>query len=96
MPCDMTIQWNSTYDMLVCSNEYRAAVDIITGDRTVLFRPSVQSRVTETSEQNTFQHCHGSPKSLNSVTFYTKKGENKLKIINKIPLCGQSATSSFF
>ena len=43
---------------------------------TVLFRPSVQSRVTETSEQNTFRLCHGSQKNSNSMTFYTKKGKN--------------------
>jgi hypothetical protein len=38
MPRDVTIRWNSTYDMLVCGNEYRTAVDIITGDRTMDLR----------------------------------------------------------
>ncbi len=30
---DLTIQWNSTYDMLVVSNKYSEAVDVITGNR---------------------------------------------------------------
>ena len=30
---DVTIRWNSTYDMLVVGNEYSEAVDVITGDR---------------------------------------------------------------
>ena len=38
MPRDVTIQWNSTYNMLVCGNEYRTAIDIITVDRTMDLR----------------------------------------------------------
>jgi len=65
----------------------RVPIFLQTAVNTVLFRPSVQSWVTETSEQNTFRHCHGSPKSSNSVTFYTKKGENSLKSSTKFRKC---------
>jgi len=33
MPCDVTLRWNSTYDMLVFAIEYRKAIDKISGDR---------------------------------------------------------------
>lgn len=33
MPRDVTIWWNSTYDMLVFSNKYFETLNIITGDR---------------------------------------------------------------
>ncbi|KAJ7249153.1 hypothetical protein B0H12DRAFT_1122914, partial [Mycena haematopus] len=34
---------------------------------TVLFRPSIQSRVTGTRELNTFEKCHRSQGSLNTL-----------------------------
>jgi hypothetical protein len=33
MPRDVVTRWNSTYDMLLFSREYRKAIDEITGDR---------------------------------------------------------------
>jgi len=38
LPRDVTTRWNSTYDMLVVANEYRAALDTITGDRDLKLR----------------------------------------------------------
>ena len=38
IPRDVATRWNSTYDMLVCGNEYRVALDIITSDRTMDLR----------------------------------------------------------
>ncbi|KAJ7249170.1 hypothetical protein B0H12DRAFT_1122207, partial [Mycena haematopus] len=36
------------------------------GRNTVLFRPSIQSRVTGTRELNTYEKCHRSQGSLNT------------------------------
>ena len=33
MPRDVTLRWNSMYDMLVFAIEYRKAIDKISGDR---------------------------------------------------------------
>ena len=33
MPCDVTMRWNSTYDMLYFALEYRVAIESITSDR---------------------------------------------------------------
>lgn len=38
MPCDVTTQWNSTYDMLEFAIEYQDALDTITGDREMKLR----------------------------------------------------------
>ena len=35
MPRDVRTQWNSTYSMLAFAVEYKAAIDEITGDRTM-------------------------------------------------------------
>jgi hypothetical protein len=33
MPRDVTMRWNSTYDMLKFALEYRKAIDVLTADR---------------------------------------------------------------
>lgn len=38
MPRDVSTRWNSTYDMLAFANDYRSALDIITGDRNMDLR----------------------------------------------------------
>ena len=38
MPCDVSTRWNSTYDMLAFAIDYRSALDIITGDRSMDLR----------------------------------------------------------
>lgn len=38
MPHDVTIRWNSTFDMLVFGNKYSEALDIITGDHNMNLR----------------------------------------------------------
>lgn len=38
MPCDVSTQWNSTYDMLKFAVTYREALDIITGDQEMKLR----------------------------------------------------------
>ncbi|KAF8172745.1 hypothetical protein BJ912DRAFT_859835 [Pholiota molesta] len=38
MPRDVTTRWNSTYDMLVFAYEYRKAIDILTGDKSLGLR----------------------------------------------------------
>lgn len=44
MPRDVTIRWNSTYDMLVVGNKYSEAVDVITGDRNMNLRKFEMSK----------------------------------------------------
>jgi len=44
MPRDVTIRWNSTYNMLVVGNEYSEAVDVITGDRNMNLRKFEMSK----------------------------------------------------
>jgi len=44
MPRDVTIRWNSMYDMLVVGNEYSEAVDVITGDRNMNLRKFEMSK----------------------------------------------------
>ena len=38
IPRPVDTRWNSTYDMLEFALEYRRAIDIITGDRTLKLR----------------------------------------------------------
>jgi hypothetical protein len=38
MPRDVRTRWNSTFDMLNFTVEYREALDAITGDRDMKFR----------------------------------------------------------
>jgi hypothetical protein len=38
MPRDVSTRWNSTYDMLAFAFDYRSALDIITGDRSMDLR----------------------------------------------------------
>ena len=33
IPCDVTMLWNSTYDMLDFSLKYRKTIDLLTADR---------------------------------------------------------------
>jgi hypothetical protein len=38
MPRDVSTRWNSTYDMLKFALNYRAALDVITGERDMKLR----------------------------------------------------------
>ena len=44
MPCDVTIRWNSTFDMLVVSDKYSEAFNVITGDRNMNLRKFEMSK----------------------------------------------------